>query len=458
MATAGNGEPISIQDSDSDISEDELNIVLPAPANQILGKRPKQQPSKRRFQKTKTSIEDHIFTAVEALRKALEIGPSTTRQHPLVQQLVKDLQANQEHAPSHGTTTSESGSQEEIKQMKEMIQELATTMGKLTSQHQDQTPTPSPAQKQHQHQNQAPHKRSFAEVTAQNSAPSSRQVSTKKPPSVQASLQKAAQAKRAELEKRQLILITTSKDGKIAATEQRDKINACLKEVSKDRMVVALVETTSKGNIALTTTETFDADFLIQHQQLWQDAIMVPCDRIQKKERWIRIVAHGVPREAVLLESPQLLKEEIEIFNQIKVKGLPRWISKQDSTRRAGSIVFAVETEEVQQKTLRQKEIYIAGVRAKVTRWIDVSPKTQCTNCYKFGHNKELCRNPATCKYCAKDHPTKDHAGCSTCKTSGKACQHQVLQCSNCSDKHAADNRTECTVYSAAQRSTNRSL
>ena len=45
---------------------------------------------------------------------------------------------------------------------------------------------------------------------------------------------------------------------------------------------------------------------------------------MQKKEQWAQIVAHGVLLDPILLDSPQILCEEIKTFNNITVKGKPR--------------------------------------------------------------------------------------------------------------------------------------
>ena len=81
-----------------------------------------------------------------------------------------------------------------------------------------------------------------------------------------------------------------------------------------------------RKNLILTTTDEYDADFLLQHSNLWQHTVLVHCEKMQKKEQWTQIVAHGVPLDPILLDSPHILCEEIETFNNIIVKGKPRWM------------------------------------------------------------------------------------------------------------------------------------
>ena len=56
----------------------------------------------------------------------------------------------------------------------------------------------------------------------------------------------------------------------------------------------------------------------------------------------------------------KLLKEEIETFNSIRIQRLPRWISssvkRHDPQTRFGSIVFTIESEEKNKKSLSKKK------------------------------------------------------------------------------------------------------
>ena len=80
----------------------------------------------------------------------------------------------------------------------------------------------------------------------------------------------------------------------------------------------------------------------------------------QKLEPWIQIIAHGVPTLPFLGEGgSKLLKEEIETFNPIGIRGLPRWIlssiRRYNLQTRFGSIVFTIENEEKDKKSLSKR-------------------------------------------------------------------------------------------------------
>lgn len=149
------------------------------------------------------------------------------------------------------------------------------------------------------------------------------------------------------------------------------------------------------------------------------------------------------------LISTAALKAEIQTFNKVAIKGNPRWLVKQEKLKNAhllpqdqryASIVFEVESEDERQRLLAQKQLSIAGRSAYLTKYQDISAKTQCQGCFKLGHNKEMCKSLG-CKLCAGSHFSKDHPSCKECKTTGRLCQHQKPYCINCKGEHIATSR-----------------
>ena len=445
---------MEVEDRDSlsisSSSSDELTTTL-APIG--LGKRNRNLNSPRRSQQQAPkrlyplALEKKITEGVEALKAALALNALATRNNQDVQNLIKELQKPNTFGFEVPTTTTSSSSSptpsKEIQEIQQALKGLTTTVERLV----DSTPLnrEKPISKPTQKPSYAQAAKSGITIPkqTQNQQPSNRvkQAAPKLPTPTKV-------ARKEEQDKRQLILVTTRKDFQIDAVQQRNRINTILKPVSNNQNVVVLVEKTTKGNITLTTTKDFDSDFLIRHQDLWQSVITQPCDRVQKKEKWAQIVAHGVPRDSDLVGSQENLKAEIESFNDIKIRGLPRWISPRNSTKRAGSIVFTVENQQIQDKILATKEIYVAGRRAKLARYIDIPPRAQCPICLGFGHAKEICRKLPKCKYCLGEHPTKEHTSCTGCNLVGKACKHQTIQCTNCNENHQADNKS-CSAYKA---------
>jgi len=149
------------------------------------------------------------------------------------------------------------------------------------------------------------------------------------------------------------------------------------------------------------------------------------------------------------LLSPTALKAEIETFNKVAIRGNPRWLAKQEKLENAhllpldqryASIVFEVDSEQERQRLLLQKQLSIAGRVVYLTKYHDISPRTQCQGCFKLGHNKEMCRGRG-CKLCAGPHYTKDHPSCKECKVIGRLCSHQKPCCINCNREHIATSK-----------------
>ena len=99
-------------------------------------------------------------------------------------------------------------------------------------------------------------------------------------------------------------------------------------------------------------------------------------ETIEEPTSWVKLVAHGVP---VLqeIDAISIFQQEVETFNPVKVKGSPRWLKQPAEEKRAGSVVFAVPTEE-EANYSRKNGLYIAGVRVKVAVYKAYTNKTQC--------------------------------------------------------------------------------
>ena len=450
--------------SSNDMSEDELTQVEAPKAysTHVLGKRERtvsllqmntskndaRDPPALRKRLEDTVVEENIKKGVAALRQALELSPTATRGHKLVQLLLEDLRGSKtftfSSSPS-ATKQPEATAHKEAHNLEKLVKELATTVKQMATQLQPQQ------QQQQQHQQQR--KPTFAEAARKNATGNHLATSqtTRAPQLAQsqhaAPKQTTRQQKKQDIQNRQLILVLEDSTAAAAVCplEQRNAINQALAKISPTP-VVASVNVSARKNLVLTTTESYNAAFLLQNAEHWKAAVKVAYKEMQKQEEWALLVAHRVYAHPQFLSSPKSLKAEIETFNNIAIKGNVRWLAKPEklealSTKhpdyRYAPIVFAVENKEVARQLLAKKQISIAGRVVYLAKYHDVSEKTQCTSCYKLGHNKEMCKRRG-CKFCAEAHYTKDHQSCKECKTTGRLCAHQKPNCTNCKGEHIA--------------------
>ena len=195
------------------------------------------------------------------------------------------------------------------------------------------------------------------------------------------------------------------------------------------------------------TISNYNADFLIQHQNIWQKSFKFA--GLLQDKTWYKIVAHGIPTEIFnFSKGLDLLKEEIKIFNRIDPVAV-NWLSSSQNReqKKHASIVIAFDNKASAQKALKN-QLLIAGITAKTAIFEEKEATKQCLKCQKFGHITSSCKNIAVCQYCAQNHVTRLHV-CKICETTGQICIHTQLKCSNCMGRHAANSK-ECNIVIAA--------
>ncbi|KMW69696.1 hypothetical protein BDDG_13846, partial [Blastomyces dermatitidis ATCC 18188] len=62
---------------------------------------------------------------------------------------------------------------------------------------------------------------------------------------------------------------------------------------------------------------------------------------------------------------------------------------------------------------------------------------SECSNCQRYEHFAISCFRDSKCAFCARDHKTSEYK-CETCSKRDEICQHTLLKCSNCKEKHAS--------------------
>jgi hypothetical protein len=138
--------------------------------------------------------------------------------------------------------------------------------------------------------------------------------------------QKKKEAPKPRKSNRVILIQDSTTKQKFSPLQVRDKINQAFRVRGVEGPVVAIVSSTRKENIALTTTEQYSAEFLMEKVVLWKNLAPHVC--AIKDEPWFKVVIHGVPTtEFGNIEDLSSISEEIRVFNRgLKIIGQPYWI------------------------------------------------------------------------------------------------------------------------------------
>lgn len=307
-----------------------------------------------------------------------------------------------------------------------------------------QAPGPVATSSNNQHGNPMPQKRTWADI-----AGSSQNQGSKKEWTVVQPKNKSSGPKTRSINR--LILIQDVQTRQpFSPLQTRDRINQAFRARGVEGPVVAIVSQTRRENIALTTTEPYSADFLLEKVDIWKN--IAPHELAMKDEAWYKVIIHGIPTaEFPTMEDLRTIPEEISTFNQgLKVIGQPYWITPEEKrgAQVAGSIVVAFETEEQARQAI-SKNLIVAGRPLRAEKYMNIPATTQCNQCQGYGHISTKCRWDAKCQFCAGQHNTKQHV-CTQCNIIGKKCVHLIPKCTNCGEAHTADKET-CQVRVAIQ-------
>ena len=135
----------------------------------------------------------------------------------------------------------------------------------------------------------------------------------------------------------------------------------------------------------------------------------------------------------------EMLKEYIEVENDIKLMRMPRWLVNEDRRKSMGlksvGVVVHVARESVRVKLVEEGLKWDERV-IQVKRYVEEKQLVFCTKCAMVGHNWWQCeRKKMRCSICAVD----GHAGwmhrCERCKVQRKACEH-YRKCAMCGKGH----------------------
>jgi hypothetical protein len=236
----------------------------------------------------------------------------------------------------------------------------------------------------------------------------------------------------------------------------RNAFNAAFAAKGMSNPVVASVKASKRENIVLTTTPSFNAEYLLEHINIWKH--LATFKEALPIQPWFKVAIHGIPTSFHTNADLAILKEEIPTFNNgLKIVGNPYWLTKEEkrSEQLSGSACIAFASEQEAQRAIRGK-LYLLGISVRVEKLHSTPASTQCSSCQHFGHEESRCPGTISCRLCAEPHHTKVHS-CNVCKTKGRWCKHLVPVCTNCKGAHTADNK-QCEAYRATIRNPNKGM
>ena len=248
------------------------------------------------------------------------------------------------------------------------------------------------------------------------------------------------------LPSRQLVL-TQGEQRAWNSLQLRNSFNSAFAAKGINEPVIASITQSKNHNIVVTTTPSFNASYLLDHQKVWEK--IIPFVSALPIQPWFKVAIHNIPTEYFTNEDLVILKSEIPTFNKgLQIVGNPFWLTSEEKRRnqRTGSACIAFKTEQEALKAIRNR-LYVLGISVRAEKLHSTPRSTQCQKCQKFGHTETRCQGNPTCKICGEAHPTGLHR-CNTCGAKGRICSHTLLSCSNCKRAHTADNKT-CEIYQA---------
>ena len=293
---------------------------------------------------------------------------------------------------------------------------------------------------------------SWAQIAAQNSQKEQEQqkvLAEKKMSQKQAEKQAKKQAQiqnQNDYEAKKLILHVKAEMWKnFNSYNLRNQINDAFlqKENIANSVITSVTRSRAGFSIVLTTMSEYNADFLLEKQQIWEEIFSQNIKSVEKNTKWHKIVVHEMSILSFSVSDDlSILRNEIEIFNSdLKLLRDSNWLSSEENRqeKRHASIVFAVDNAEQAQKAIKKK-LYIAEVQLVAESYKSAEIKTQCQKCQRLEHSTRHCINQECCQICAEKHYTKHHK-CHICQIVEIECSHSKLKCRNCEENHKSNSQ-----------------
>ena len=138
----------------------------------------------------------------------------------------------------------------------------------------------------------------------------------------------------------------------------------------------------------------------------------------------------------------KLFQNEVKTFNtNIKLVQKFQWLIKAKNRQKKIHLSVKIIVRSQNEVDQIKRELIIAEKMLKIIEFFSIKSTNQCMKCMKFEHIMIFCKQSYyNCKWCDKNHENWLHL-CFICK-SFESCSHDSSKCANCSQSHAADNKT----------------
>ena len=168
--------------------------------------------------------------------------------------------------------------------------------------------------------------------------------------------------------KEKRLILLEFKNQEIDSMKIRNQINQelekQLKLAANKPVLAAIIKSQIQQNVVLITTDNYNADFLIQHENIWLKFFKytITC----KDFIWYKIIAYDILINIFNCSKElDLLKQELQIYNNMHSIAI-NWLSTSQNRQEKmhASAVIAFDSEEAVQKALK-KRLLIAGISIK---------------------------------------------------------------------------------------------
>ncbi len=178
---------------------------------------------------------------------------------------------------------------------------------------------------------------------------------------------------------RRLIVNFKNENWTLKMMKMRDSMNNTLKKAKIDLIVIMIVKTQKKNNIALMILKKYIADVLLAQRAIWKHVFDVKS--IKKDEKWHKIVIHSLKIEIFNMKTEMKnLKTELELYN-FKLKLIINfiWLSKSEnrSRNKHASTILAFRIKAEVQRRLK-KWFLAARLIYQTVEYQDYRSNDQC--------------------------------------------------------------------------------